>query len=216
MVFIVSASVLSHTLYPKEHKNFYVKRQLISKPTLERYKKFIYCVPGLSCHPRAKNPQKTVQHVLGRLYPEANNVIIWHDAINNTLSAHPNNFNQPATVNELLQALEPFRHRILALVHCHRTGVPDIYKELRRSEFFALSVTRDIVSYRSATCFAEQYKLIHPPAVLEVKTLTLVLHHQSNLRDLVRRRKPLKRNKKLRRALKVRAALASGSELAVV
>ena len=58
MVFIVSASVLSHTLYPKEHKNFYVKRQLISKPTLERYKKFIYCVPGLSCHPRAKNPQK--------------------------------------------------------------------------------------------------------------------------------------------------------------
>ena len=51
MVFIVSASVLSHTLYPKEYKKFYVKRQLISKPTLERYKKFIYCVPGPSCDP---------------------------------------------------------------------------------------------------------------------------------------------------------------------
>ena len=140
----------------KEHKNFYVKRQLISKPTLERYKKFIYCVPGLSCHPRAKNPQKTVQHVLGRLYPEANNVIIWHDAINNTLSAHPDNFNQPATVGELLQPLEPFRYRILALVHCHRTGVPDIYKELRRSEFFALSVTRDIVSYSTMLCWTVQ------------------------------------------------------------
>ena len=93
-----------------------------------------------------KNPQKTVQHVLGRLYPEANNVIIWHDASNNTLSAHPNNFNQPATVDELLQALEPFRHPILALVHCHPTGVPDIYKELRQSEFFSLSVTRDIAA----------------------------------------------------------------------
>ena len=132
MVFIVSASVLSHTLYPKEHKNFYVKRQLICKPNLERYKKFFYCVPGLSCHPRDKKiQQKTVQHVLSKLHPNANNVIIWHNAINNTLSANPNNFNKPATVDELLQALEPFRHQILALVHCHRTGVPDIYKNLR-------------------------------------------------------------------------------------
>ena len=195
MVFIVSASVVSHTLYPKKHKNFYVKRRLISQPTLERYKKFIYCVPGLSCHPRAKKPEKTVQYVLSRLHPNVKNVIIWHDAINNTLSAHPNNFNKPATVDELLQALEPFRDRILALVHCHRTGVPDIFSQLKKSKYFSISVTRDIVSKRSGKSFADQYKLLHPPAVLEIKTLTLMLHHQSNLRRLVQKRRPQRRNK---------------------
>ena len=86
MVFILAASSLSHAL-----KKLHEKQQ-------KRLKEYFLALPGASANPRAKHKRKTLQHLLHPqtgYYRNRTDIVVWHDLINNSLSKHPNNNNQP-------------------------------------------------------------------------------------------------------------------------
>ena len=208
MVFVISASSLFHALNPKPYEPQLVVacRTVFDKNVRARYSKFVYALPGLSCNPQfSVNPKKTVQYVLDHIYPEKTDVVIWHDAINNSLTKFRTN-TRPLTPDELIQQLLPYQHRIAAIVYCHRVGAPHIYRSLFKSPFLVLGVVEDLISYRSAANprLLKEYKELHQPHRLELKSLSIVLNAKLKLSLLVRKRKPKRLSRHRRKFLKAR------------
>ena len=84
--------------------------------------------------------------MLDHIYPEEVDVVIWHDAINNSLTKFTTN-TRPLTSHELIQQLLSYKHRVAAIVYGHRVGTPHIYKWLFRSPILVLSVVEDLISF---------------------------------------------------------------------
>ena len=56
-------------------------------------------------------------------------LIIWHDLLNNSVTPHKSNGNNPLSVNELKHILTKYSDQILGLVCCNRLGHPIFSKE---------------------------------------------------------------------------------------
>ena len=48
------------------------------------------------------------------------NVIIWHDVINDSLSKHRSNNDNPFTPESLIEILKEYKNKISAIVYIHR------------------------------------------------------------------------------------------------
>ena len=79
MVFILAASSLHHAI------------ETLTPDEKERYESKIFSIPGLSLTPLTKNPKKIVQNLLSKDLKDKNNIVIWHDVINNSISRHHSN-----------------------------------------------------------------------------------------------------------------------------
>ena len=108
MLFIVGASSLSRTI-GKLHE-----------PQYSPHVKSSIAEPGLSF--KAFKQKKTLQYKLTVEYPHAEKVIIWHDAINNSLTPHHKNNHNPLSAQELIKELILVKNKISALVYCPRQG----------------------------------------------------------------------------------------------
>ena len=104
MVHILSASSLSRVIEKFDYN---------SKRTL---KKTITAIPGLSFNQNNKNDLKVNPTLLskGRLSKTSKKekFIIWHDAVNNSISRHPSNFNTRLTPKQLQRILIHYKHCI--------------------------------------------------------------------------------------------------------
>ena len=131
-------------------------------------------------------------------------VIIWHDAINNSLtSLRTNNFRALA-FSELSNVLESYQTRLKAIVYCPRNGAPNIFVFLKQTDVVTIHVLIDLVSKRKQKdpkLVKECYQL-HQKAHLALKSLTLILTHQKSLRRLLKKTRHSKLNKRRRRAKK--------------
>ena len=76
MVFILAASSLNHAL------------ETLSTEEKTRYDDKIFSIPGLSLNKNTKNPRKIVQNLFSKDLKEKNNIVIWHDVLNNSISRH--------------------------------------------------------------------------------------------------------------------------------
>ena len=204
MVFVISASSLFHRLNPKPYEPQLVVacRTVFDKNVRARYSNFVYALPGLSCNPQFPvNPKKTVQYVLDHIYPEKTDMVIWHDALTKFRTN-----TRPLTPDELIQQLLLYKHRIAAIVYCHRVGASHIYQSFFKSPFLVLGVVEDLISYRSAANprLLKEYKELHQPHRLELKSLSFVLNAKLNLSLLVRKRKPKRLSRHRRKFLKAR------------
>ena len=94
MVFILAASSLHHAL------------ETLTPDEKERYKSKIFSIPGLSLNPLTKNPKKIVQNLLSKDLKDKNNIVIWHDVINNSISRHHSNNFCALSVSELIEILK--------------------------------------------------------------------------------------------------------------
>ena len=133
MVFIIAASSLHHaleTLTPEE-KN--------------RYKEKIYSITGLSLNPHTKNPQKIVQNLFSKHLKDKNNVLIWHDVINND----SNNYNA-LSMHDLIEVSKSLQDKLSSLVYCHRFQKPYTFDALNVLEtdynIKVFNVVRDFIS----------------------------------------------------------------------
>ena len=109
-MFILAASSLHHAL------------KILSPASQKRVSQSCLAVPGLSFNHNAVNVRKTCQYLLNR-----NDIVIWHDAVNNSISRHrSNNFNA-LTPNQLKKILLNYKRYIYAIVYCKRVGTEDIY-----------------------------------------------------------------------------------------
>ena len=74
-----------------------------------------------------------------------------------------------------------------AQVYCQRTRTPDIFKELLSTGILFLRVTKHLISkLKRKTQLGDNIVLQQEPA-REIKSLDIVLHHQGNLKTLLKK-----------------------------
>ena len=129
------------------------------------------------------------------------NFIIWHDVINNSLSKHRSNNDNPLTPESLIKILKEYKNKISAIIYVHRQNTPNIYGRLVETGKLTINVTKHLISKRKASnkeliC---KLKLIHPPAFLEIKNLRIIRRYFPNLSELINKnksRRPISRKRK--------------------
>ena len=101
MVVIIGASSLCRTLdsIPYKTKKLFVRS--------------CFSVPGLSFNDKAIKRQKILQNILTReSLSKVNNIIIWHDVINNSISPHRSNNYQRSSIGQLIENLGEQDYRL--------------------------------------------------------------------------------------------------------
>ena len=147
-----------------------------------------------------------MQYKLSVEYPHADKVIIWHDAINNSLTPHHNNNHNSLFVQELIKEPNLVKNKISALVF-YRQGAPDIFAPLKQTDFVVVHVLKDLLSKRKA-------KELHPPFSCETKSLTIVRFYSFDLNRLIKKTRPKRLNQRRQKARTNRvAALLEDSAL---
>ena len=132
------------------------------------------------------------------------NLVIWHDVINNSISEHDNNRHRKFKVEELVPILEKYASRIQALVYCHRKRTSNIYQNLLDTNITVLSIETDLLSKRKQKDprYQRDLKAVHQSFDLEIKNLELVLKYEDNLQEILARSHPKRPSKRARRARK--------------
>ena len=136
--------------------------------------------------------QKTAQFKLSHFLRDKKRLVIWHDVVNNSLSRHRSNNNEPLTPSQLIAVLEKYQKLIEAIVYCPREGTPDMHNQFMRRTLVTIHIVKDIVSRRKQQdpSLLKEYKALHQKPALQLKTLTLVLAHKNNLRSLITLSRP--------------------------
>ena len=179
MVFILGASCLDHAL------------RTLSAPSQKRVKETCFTKPGLSFNLNARDSQKTIQYYLHHFLSIRKILVIWHDAINNSISKHLSNNNRSLSTDQLKSHL--LRHKnITAIVYCRRNGTDKIEKELEKTGILVLNIVEDFISKRKIKdqkILNEKYKELHQPPSLELKTLLLLRRYSADLSTLKAKKK---------------------------
>ena len=135
MAMIVFASSLYHRLKDLELDK---RRETQQK---------LYAVLGLSLNPNTLNRGKNLRVLLEQQPLTSKQVILWHDLLNNSISSHRTNNYTPCPLEELLAyLLQSKRKQISAIVYCRRTGTPDNFEDLRKTEKNVIKTTSNLIS----------------------------------------------------------------------
>ena len=194
MVFILGASSLDHTL------------RKLPAPSQKRVKVACFTKPDLSLNLNARDSQKTIRYYLHHYLSHRNDLVIWHDAINNSINRHRSNNNCKLSSEQLVNLLLWYRTNICSIVYCRRNGTEDIEESLGSTSILALNIVKDFISKRKAKdqVLIEKYKELHPPPSLELRTLLLLRRYGSNLNILKKRKKRNRLALKARKTIKKR------------
>ena len=178
-VFILGASSLDHAL-PK-----------LPASSQKRVKDTCFTEPGLSLNFNARDSQKTKQFYLYHYLSHRNDLVVCHDAINNSISRHCSNNNRKLSSEQLVNLKLRYRTNIYAIVYCRRNGTEDIEESLASTGILLLNVVKYLISKRTATdqVLNEKYKVLHQSPSLELKTLLLLRRYSANLNILKTRKK---------------------------
>ena len=177
MVLIIDASSLHHSV------------NTLPLTLQKRLDDTFKAVPGLSFNLNANNRQKTVQYLLSNS-PKCmieKNFLIWHDVINNSLSKHRSNNDNPLIPESLIEVLKEYKNKISAILYVHRQNTPNIYERLVETGILTIYGTKHLISKRKASNkeLIRELKLIHPPAFLEIKILRIIRRYFPNLSKLI-------------------------------
>ena len=189
MVFVLGASSLNHTL-----RKFPAPSQKCVKDTC-------FIKPGLGLNFNARDSQKTKQYYIHHYLSHRNDLVIWHYAINNSISRHCSNSNHKLSDEQLVSLSLRYTTNVCAIVYCTRNGIEDTEESLVSTVILVLNVVKDFISIRKASdqVLIEKYNGLHRPPSLELKTLLLLRSYSSNLKILKTRKKrnrlPLKAQK---------------------
>ena len=132
MLSIVGASSLSWTI------------SKLREPHYSRDVKFSIAEPCLRF--KAFKQRKTVQYKLSVEYPHADKIIIWHDAINNSLTPHHNDKRNPLSAKELIEEIHFVKNKISLVIYCPWQGAPDISAVLKQTDIVVVHVLKDLLS----------------------------------------------------------------------
>ena len=130
------------------------------------------------------------------------NFIIWRDVINNSLSKHRSNNDNPLTPENLIKVLEEYKNKISAIVYVHRQNTTNIYGRLVETGILTINVTKHLISKRKASNkeLIRKLKLVHHPAFLEIKNLRIIRRYFPNLSEFINKvesRRPSSRKRKV-------------------
>ena len=189
-MFILAASSLHHAL------------KKLSPASQKRVSQSCLAIPGLSFNHNEVNVRKTCQYQLDHYLLNRTDIVIWHDAVNNSISRHrSNNFNA-LTPNQLNKILLNYKRNIYAIVYCKRVGTEDIYSKLKESGILVINIVTDLISRRkqNLTELGQKYLELHQDPSLELKTFTILRRYSKNLKYIVSKKNTPKPGKRKRQA----------------
>ena len=146
---IVAAISLFHALRGVTYDN---KREVLPK---------IIAIPGLNLNPFALNQLKNIRYLIAssRTLRRRRDLVIWHDAINNSTTKHKSN-SRPCGIKNLCSYLTRHSFRFQAIVYCKREKAPDIFPQLLETGILVIQTTEHVISrrkQRSARCVERYY-----------------------------------------------------------
>ena len=174
----------------------------LSPASQKRVSQSCLAIPGLSFNQNAVNVCKTCQYQLDHYLLNRTDIVIWHDAVNNSISRHrSNNFNA-LTPNQLKKILLNYKRNIYAIVYCKRVGTEDIYSKLKESGIFVINIVTDLISRRkqNLTELGQKYLELHQDPSLELKTFTILRRYSKNLKYIISKKNTPKPGKRKRQA----------------
>ena len=159
--------------------------------------------PGLSFNFNARDSQKTIQYYLHHCLSNRKDLVIWHDAINNSISKHRSNNNRSLSTDHLKRLFLRYKENITATEYCRRNGTGKIKKELKKTGILVLNIVEDFISKRKAKdqILIEKYKELHHPPSLELKTLLILRRYSADLSTLKFKKKRNRLSRKNRSAI---------------
>ena len=202
MVFLLGASSLS-------------AYNTLSYRTKKIYKGSFFAAPCLSFNhkDKIKNVNYLLQKEHGKL-KRKNDIVKWHDVINNSITPHKSNNNIGLTTEELTQMLLSQKDKINSIIYCQRIATNKIFKSLLKTKILVIDAKKKKkISHRNSQnsfiCF--QLQQIHPCKKLESKLMLIVWTKRNNLKSLVYKSKKLKPSKKERKKIRERKSLKKTS-----
>ena len=132
-MFKLAASSLQHAL------------KILSPASQKRVSQSCLAIRALSFNHNAVNVRKTCQFQLDHYLLNRTDIVIWHDAVKNSISPHrSNNFNalSPNQLKKILLC------NVYAIVYCKRVGTEDIYSKLKESGILVINIVADLLSRR--------------------------------------------------------------------
>ena len=165
--------------------------RILSAPSQKRVKETCFTKPVLSFNFNARDSQKTIQYYLHHFLSNRKDLVICHDAINNSISKHRSNNNHSLSTDQLKSLLLRSKENITAIVYCCHNGTDNIEKELNKTGILVLKIVEDFISKRKAKdqILIEKYKELHQPPSLELKTLLLLKRYSADLSTLKAKQK---------------------------
>ena len=155
MVFIVGASCLDRAINAANRSiRLSIHRRSFS-------------VPGLSFNPRSNRGSLKYRK----------NIVLWHDVINNSITSHRSNNNEPCGIGELTEILKKHEHSFSAILYCRRIGTENIFDELRRLGILIIDVKRRFLSERKQKkmYFKTELLKLHPSPAIEARFIRQIL-----------------------------------------
>ena len=189
-MFILAASSLHHAL------------KKLSPASQKRVSQSCLAIPGLSFNHNAVNVRKTCQYQLDHYLLNRTDIVIWHDAVNNSISRHRSNNLNALTPNQLKKVLLNYKRNIYAIVYCKRVGTEDIYSKLKESGILVINIVTDLISRRkqNLTELGQKYLELHQDPSLELKTFTILRRYSKNLKYIISKKNTPKPGKRKRQA----------------
>ena len=189
MIKTIAASSLHHSL------------KSLPQAEQDNLSEVIYSLPGLNLDPTTNN---FVYPFLTSAPFENVQLILWHDLLNNTLTSHSKKKNIPQTVPQLIETLKSLQN-LFCVVTCQRDGAPYIFEDLLKNlPCYVFDVTKHIISATEQlnNSIISQYKRLHQSADLELRSLSVILHYQTNIKRIFKTRGTKRRKASDRREAK--------------
>ena len=185
-----------------------LKRAINSQP--HSLKKSSTAISSLTSNPNVNRLSINLPFLLESVsLKNRSNLVLWHDLLNNSVTSHKSNIFIPLTIEQLIKQLLCHKERISDLLSIVIVlELRNYFEPLEQAGFLVIRVTKNLISPRKQQSqkLISQYSEIHPPTVLELKSLNIILQHSSKLKALSQntRRKTKRLSKKKRRLLKKR------------
>ena len=134
---------------------------------------------------------------------EKNEIVIWHDKLNNSLSKRKSYNLRALSVSEALGILKSLENKLRALVYCHRIRTPDISDVLKTQNIPVFRIETVFFSTRKQNDpkILNELKAIHQRPEFELKYLDIILRKETDLAQITAKSRPKRPSKRARKAL---------------
>ena len=172
-------------------------------------------IPGISFNHNAVKVRKTCQYQLDHYLSNRNDLISWHDAINNSIKRHCSNKFNALTPNQLKRIFLIYEQNIYAIVYCKRVCTEDNYSKLKESGILIIIIVTDLISRRkqNLTELGQSYFPLHQYPSLELKTFTILRRYSNELIILFQRKIPLSQKNASAKLIETKNLMSSNCEL---
>ena len=188
---IIGASSLHHALQTRDPQQ---------QQKAETLSANVYSDTGICLHPLARNPRKLLQNIL-KGFDYGQEIIVWHDVVNNTITDHPFDPRTPLSSAQLLKEIWALK-QIVGVVYCEREGASGIQSELKTLKIPVVNEVKDLISNskRKDNSQINGYNELHQQHSLEIHSLEIVTNNSIDLNRLLKKRKkPNKQQQKAKR-----------------